>query len=66
MTPGPLFNYDLQVWIVGPDHLVKPCGHPERMRLHGPCCNAELFKGLTEDQAIALYEQSRNALQGGK
>jgi hypothetical protein len=64
-TPAPIFNYDLQVWIVGPDHRVKPCSHPERMRKAPandpqpwravPCCNAWRWAGLTEADAITEY-----------
>ncbi len=58
--PAPIFNYDLQVWIVGPEHRVKPCGHPASMRTAGPCCNANRWAGLTEDEAIAAsYNQER-------
>ncbi|MEX2222658.1 MAG: hypothetical protein WEG40_12755 [Candidatus Rokuibacteriota bacterium] len=56
----PIFNYDLQVWIV--DGMVKPCKHPPIMRakrtdgIARPCCNADKWRGLTEDEAIAEYE----------
>jgi hypothetical protein len=50
------FNYDLQVWVVGPDHIVKRCSHPDKMRVNGGCCNAWKWQGLTEDQAIVEYE----------
>jgi hypothetical protein len=59
----PIFNYDLQVWIV--DGHVRKCGHPERMRRDvygkplGPCCRAWKWQGLTEDEAIADYEHGR-------
>jgi hypothetical protein len=55
---GPIFNYDLQVWIAGPDHRVKPCRHPETMRRCGPCCNANRWAGLTEDAATAAHERA--------
>lgn len=40
---GPVYDYDLQVWTR--DGIVRMCGHPERMRAHGPCCNAARFAG---------------------
>ena len=58
-APVPIFNYDLQVWIVGVDHVVKRCAHPDRMRVNGPCCNAWRWQGLTEQEAIAEYENKQ-------
>jgi hypothetical protein len=37
------FDYSLQVWIV--EGIVQRCGHPARMREHGPCCNQDLYAG---------------------
>jgi hypothetical protein len=57
MTPAPIYNYDLGVWIVGPAHIVRRCAHPDRLRVNGPCCAAWRWQGLTEAQAIAAYER---------
>ncbi len=38
------FDYDLQVWVV--DFIIQKCGHPESMREHGSCCNANLYHGI--------------------
>lgn len=37
------FDYSLQVWVM--HGLVQPCGHPDAMRQHGPCCNAARYHG---------------------
>ena len=31
------FDDSLQVWVTG-GRIVRPCGHPARMRELGPCC----------------------------
>ena len=55
----PLFNYDLQVWVI--DGVVKVCNHPSWMRREGECCNAWVWAGMTEDEAIAEYEKEATA-----
>jgi hypothetical protein len=51
----PLFNYDLQVWIL--DGMVQPCAHPASMRVKQAwCCRAYLWRGMTEAEAIAEHE----------
>lgn len=58
MSAAPLlFNYSLQVWVL--DGIVKVCKHPSWMRRDGECCNSWVWAGMTEDEAIAEYEQSR-------
>ena len=53
---GPIFNYDLQVWIE--DGMVKTCGHSPELNLYrGYCCNAVKCDGMTEAEAIREYEK---------
>ena len=47
------FNYQLQVWIEG--GRVKECGHPARMRLARPCCNAWRFSNWPEAAAMTEH-----------
>ena len=37
------YDYRLQVWTVG--GVVQTCGHPQSMRLSGPCCNQYRYAG---------------------
>ena len=37
------YDYALQVWVLG--GIVQRCGHPERMRQHGPCCDQARYAG---------------------
>ena len=38
-----VYDYDLQVWTV--NGIVQPCGHPIEMRVNGPCCPANRYRG---------------------
>ena len=37
------YDYRLQVWTIG--GVVQTCGHPQSMRLSGPCCNQYRYAG---------------------
>ena len=44
------YNYRLQVWTI--DGIVQTCGHPQSMRLFGPCCNQYRYQGMTVSVAM--------------
>ncbi len=46
------YNYDLQVWIE--NGKVAPCCHSTLMRPRNYCCNAARWRGMTENEALAV------------